>query len=59
MITVPVPTELITVPIHESIQYTWWFVTSQPLTTLYLAFYISIVTLTVAVPDREKRNKHV
>jgi hypothetical protein len=56
MIKVPVPTELITVPIHESIQYTWWFVTSQPITTLYIIFYISMVCMTVAVPDKEKKH---
>ena len=56
MVYIPIPSNVITIPIHESIQHTWWFVTSQPLTTLYVAFYISIVALTVAVPDKEKKH---
>ena len=56
MIRVPVPVELITLPIYESFHNTWWFVTSQPVTTLYIVFYIMMVCMTVAVPDREKES---
>ncbi len=56
MLYVPIPIDLITVPIHDSIQNTWWFVTSQPITTLYIVSYISFVCMTVVIPDREKES---